>query len=69
MSVLRTFARAFKAEFGRPANTNPWPRCGCCYRRTDPAGLCMFSTGHPADTCIGCCPWSGNHPAEEGEEK
>jgi hypothetical protein len=66
VSVFRAIGRAFKAEFGKSRNTNPWPRCGGCYGRTEPAALCWHSS-HGADICIGCCPHAGVHP--EGEEK
>jgi hypothetical protein len=63
MSLLRSITDAFKSEFGRSKKSSVWPRCGACYRRTHPTGICRHSTHDPL--CTRCCRFAGNHPAEE----
>lgn len=68
MSVFRTVVGAFKSEFGKSRNTNPWPRCTACFHRLPPSAICPTSDGHLAGICRGCCPHAGNHPERDDRD-
>jgi hypothetical protein len=65
--MARTVIRAFNAEFGRNANSNPWPHCRASYLRTEPSGLCWHIT-HLATICLAGCQHGGVRPGERDDQ-